>query len=104
MNVMIAGGGTGGHIFPALAIGGAIQAKQPDAAIWFVGTRYGLEKDLVPKQGYPLLTLPIRGFHGKGVKGKLDLFWRLPASLLGSLWLLMRYRPKIVVGVGGYAP
>ena len=103
MNVMIAGGGTGGHIFPALAIGQAIQTQNTNASIYFVGTRYGLEKDLVPKQGYPLLTLPIRGFLGKGLKGKLDLLWRLPASLLGSLWLLMRHRPKIVIGVGGYA-
>lgn len=103
MKAMIAGGGTGGHIFPALAIAQAIEQQQPGARIWFVGSSYGMEKELVPARGYPLLTLPIRGFHGKGIKGKLDLLWRLPASLLASLWILLRYRPKVVIGVGGYA-
>lgn len=100
---MIAGGGTGGHIFPAIAIAEAFKAKHPNTNIHFVGTRYGMETDLIPKAGYPLLTLPIRGFLGKGLKDKLALLWRLPASLFLSLVLLLRHRPKIVIGVGGYA-
>ena len=103
MNYLIAGGGTGGHIYPAVAIGEALLAKRPDARIHFVGTRYGMEKDLIPKLGYPLLTLPIRGFLGKGIAGKAALLWRLPLSVLLSLWMLIRYRPGAVIGVGGYA-
>ncbi len=103
MNFMIAGGGTGGHIFPAVAIGEAIRGQAEDARVYFVGTRYGLEKDLIPRLGYPLLTLPIRGFLGKSLWRKLALLWRLPLSLAQSLYLLLRYRPGAVVGVGGYA-
>jgi len=100
---LIAGGGTGGHIFPAVAIGKAIMAKVPEAAIVFIGTRYGMEKDLIPKLGLPLRTLPIRGFLGKGILDRLALIWRLPASFVLSLWYLLKFRPKVVVGVGGYA-
>ncbi|MDJ0841425.1 MAG: undecaprenyldiphospho-muramoylpentapeptide beta-N-acetylglucosaminyltransferase [Acidobacteriota bacterium] len=103
MNYMIAGGGTGGHIFPAAAIAEALKERRPDANILFVGTRYGMEKDLIPKLGYPLLTLPVRGLVGKGLKGKLASIWRLPLSLVLSLIMLLRYRPKVVIGVGGYA-
>ena len=103
MIYMIAGGGTGGHIFPALAIGEALEAAEEGACIVYVGTRYGMEKDLLPARGKTLLTLPIRGFLGKSFLQKLDLLWRLPASMLKSLWLLLRYRPKAVIGVGGYA-
>jgi len=103
MNYMIAGGGTGGHIFPAIAIGEALCDRVADARIYFVGTRYGMEGQLLPKLGYPLLTLPIRGFLGKSIAKKLALLWRLPLSLAMSLALLRRYRPKAVIGVGGYA-
>jgi len=103
MNYMIAGGGTGGHIFPAVAIGEAIREKVDDAQILFVGTNYGMEKELIPKLGYPLLTLPVRGLVGKGLGAKLALLWRLPVSFILCLWLLLRYRPKVVIGVGGYA-
>jgi len=103
LKVIIAGGGTGGHIFPAIAIAEALKADFPEAIIHFVGTRYGMETELVPRAGYPLLTLPIRGFLGKGISEKLALLWRLPASLLISLCLIARYRPKVVIGVGGYA-
>jgi len=99
----IAGGGTGGHIFPAVAIGEALKTEVPEARLFFVGTNYGLEKKLIPKLGYPLLTLPIRGLLGKGLAKKLALLWRLPLSMLLSLFYLLRYRPKVVVGVGGYA-
>ena len=100
---MISGGGTGGHIFPAIAIAEALRSQHPHVQIQFVGTKYGMETELVPKAGYPLLTLPIRGFLGKGLTSKLALLWRIPASLLLSVVLLLKYRPKIVIGVGGYA-
>lgn len=103
MNIIISGGGTGGHIFPALAIADAMTRRDANVRVHFVGTRYGMETDLVPKAGYPLYYLPIRGFLGRGVRNQLALLWRLPLSLLLSVWLLLRLRPKLVLGVGGYA-
>lgn len=101
--VLIAGGGTGGHIFPALAIGYALQDRRPQCRVVFAGTRYGMEQQLIPKHGFPLILLPMRGLLGKRLSQKLALLWRLPASLLASLWYLMKWRPKVLVGVGGYA-
>ncbi len=103
MNYMIAGGGTGGHIFPAIAIGDVLKDKVAGANVLFVGTRYGMEHDLVPKFGYRLLTLPIRGLIGKSLAQKLQLLWRVPLSIGQSFLLLLKYRPKVVIGVGGYA-
>ncbi|CAM2065995.1 undecaprenyldiphospho-muramoylpentapeptide beta-N-acetylglucosaminyltransferase [Sulfidibacter corallicola] len=100
---MIAGGGTGGHIFPAIAIGEALLAANAATRVLFVGTAYGMEKDLIPKQGHTLLTLPVRGLLGKSLAHKAALLWRVPASLLLSLFYLLRFRPKVVIGVGGYA-
>jgi len=100
---IIAGGGTGGHIFPALAIGRALLEMNSHGRIIFVGTPYGMEKNLIPKRGFPLLTLPMRGLLGKRLSQKLALMWRLPVSLLMSFWHLLKLRPKVVVGVGGYA-
>lgn len=101
--VLIAGGGTGGHIFPAIAIAQCIRVAFPNLQVAFVGTRYGMEKHLIPAAGYRLHTMPMRGLLGKRLRQKLALLWRLPVSLLISLWLLVKYRPKAVVGVGGYA-
>jgi len=103
MNYLIAGGGTGGHIFPAIAIGEALKEKVEGADVYFVGTRYGMETRLIAERGYPLLTLPIRGLLGKNISQKLALLWRLPASVIMSLFLILRYKPKVVIGVGGYA-
>ncbi len=100
---MISGGGTGGHIFPALAIGEALKERIPGTEVRFVGTRYGMETRLVPARGFQLLTLPMRGFLGKSHAQKLALLWRIPFSLLGSLYYLLRFRTKVVIGVGGYA-
>ncbi len=103
MNIIISGGGTGGHIFPALAIADAMVRRDASVKVTFVGTRYGLESQLVPKAGYPLRYLPIRGFLGRGLRNQLALLWRLPLSLALSVWLVLRLRPKLVLGVGGYA-
>lgn len=100
---MIAGGGTGGHIFPALALGEAIKHLEPDWRILYVGTRYGLEGQIIPQRGHRLLYLPMRGVLGKGWLKRLALLWRIPLSVLLSLWLLLRFRPRLLIGVGGYA-
>ncbi|MCB1050145.1 MAG: undecaprenyldiphospho-muramoylpentapeptide beta-N-acetylglucosaminyltransferase [Acidobacteria bacterium] len=100
---IIAGGGTGGHIFPALALGEAVRRKDPNARVLFAGTRYGLEVQIMAERGETLLTLPMRGLLGKSIWQKAALLWRLPASLAKAFVLLLKYRPKAVLGVGGYA-
>lgn len=101
--IVISGGGTGGHVFPAIAIADAIKEKLPEAELLFVGAEGKLEMEKVPKAGYPIEGLWISGFSRQ-------LTWRnllFPVKLLSSLWkafgILRRFRPQVVVGVGGYA-
>ena len=101
--VVFAAGGTGGHLFPAIAVAGELRRRHPDATIVFVGGTRGLETRLVPAAGFPLRTLPVAGL--KGTK----LFARIVASGAAALavfrcsgWFLAR-RPDLVVGAGGYA-
>ena len=100
---LIAGGGTGGHVFPALALAGEIRRRRPGAPIVFVGTARGLETALVPKAGFTLELVRAKGLVGKGWRARLDGLLALPLALLDSLRLLARHSPRAVVGVGGYA-
>jgi UDP-N-acetylglucosamine--N-acetylmuramyl-(pentapeptide) pyrophosphoryl-undecaprenol N-acetylglucosamine transferase len=100
---LIAGGGTGGHVFPALALAGEIRRRRPDAPIVFVGTRRGLETDLVPRAGWPLEFVRARGLVGKGAKARLEGLLSLPLAFADSVGILGRHAPRTVVGVGGYA-
>ena len=100
---LIAGGGTGGHVFPALALAGEIRRRRPGASIVFVGTARGLETTLVPKAGYPLELVRARGLVGKGWRARLEGLLTLPLAFVDSLRLLARHAPRAVVGVGGYA-
>ena len=100
---MISGGGTGGHIFPALAIAQAIRRHDPTAELLFVGAEGRMEMEKVPAAGFRIEALPIAG-----LQRRLD--WRnlvLPFKLLRSLWkarrLIREFKPQVVVGVGGYA-
>ena len=99
-SVLIAGGGTGGHVYPALAIGDALSTL--GLAPVFVGTDRGLESRLVPEHGYPLETIPVRGIRGRGLRGLVSMM-KLPLAAWASLRILQRHRPTAVVGVGGYA-
>ncbi|HLA76513.1 MAG TPA: undecaprenyldiphospho-muramoylpentapeptide beta-N-acetylglucosaminyltransferase [Vicinamibacteria bacterium] len=101
--ILIAAGGTGGHLFPGIAVAGELVGRDPEVRIVFVGTPRGLERRLVPKAGYPLVLLPILPLNGVG-------FWRLLRGLLALPWgllqaaiLVLRTRPAAVLGVGGYA-
>lgn len=98
--VLIAGGGTGGHLFPGLAVADALRAR--GAQVSFVGTRRGLEARVVPQHGYALDFVDVVGLKGKGARALRDVL-RLPGALLATLALLRRLRPDVVVGVGGYA-
>ena len=104
LRVIISGGGTGGHIFPAVSIANAVKALRPDAKILFVGALGRMEMQRVPAAGYDIKGLPIRGFYRP--------LWK-PANIgvafdyLRSKWLakkiLRQFRPQVAVGVGGYA-
>jgi len=100
---VIAGGGTGGHVFPALALAGEIRRRRPDASIVFVGTKAGIENDLVPRAGFPLEHIRARGLVGKSAKALAQGALALPLGVADSWRLLSRHRPRAVVGVGGYA-
>lgn len=103
MNVLIAAGGTGGHIYPALAIAQEIKKQDPTIEIRFVGTHKGLENKIVPDQGFELLTLPSGKLNGVGLIERCRTLIKLPMAFLKAIALLRRLRPRAVVGVGGYA-
>lgn len=100
---MIAGGGTGGHLFPALAVAEAFKDREPGNEILFVGSRRGLEAGIVAREGYALKTIEVASVKGKPVWGKLRSLMAVPKSLLQSGSLLRSFKPDIVLGVGGYA-
>ena len=101
--ILISGGGTGGHVFPAIAIADAIKVKIPETEILFVGAQEKLEMQAVPKAGYPIKGLWISGFD-RSFGAKNFLF---PVKVVHSIWqaisILHRFKPDVVVGVGGYA-
>jgi UDP-N-acetylglucosamine--N-acetylmuramyl-(pentapeptide) pyrophosphoryl-undecaprenol N-acetylglucosamine transferase len=98
--MIVAGGGTGGHLFPGLAVAQAAAAE--GAEVLFVGSQYGIETSVIPQTLFSFRALPIRGLRGRGWHGVIDLLWRLPVSLLRSWAIIGEFRPEIVIGVGGY--
>jgi UDP-N-acetylglucosamine--N-acetylmuramyl-(pentapeptide) pyrophosphoryl-undecaprenol N-acetylglucosamine transferase len=100
---LIAAGGTGGHLFPGIAVADELRRRHPDCQIAFAGTRRGLETRLVPRAGYALHTLPILPLNGVGLGRFLLGVAALPFGLASAALLLLRSRPHAVLGVGGYA-
>ncbi len=103
MRVILAGGGTGGHLFPGLAVAREFQRRDRMTEILFVGTDQGIEARVLPKEGFKLETLPVKGLRGRGLRGWLDALYGVPAGLLRSLGILRRFRPDCIIGLGGYA-
>jgi len=103
MRMLLAGGGTGGHLFPAVALAERLQETEPGSEVLFVGTARGIEASVLPKLGLPLRTIDIRGFVGKGLLAKLAVAPRLIRSVRQSQRILKEFDPDVVVGVGGYA-
>jgi UDP-N-acetylglucosamine--N-acetylmuramyl-(pentapeptide) pyrophosphoryl-undecaprenol N-acetylglucosamine transferase len=100
--VIISGGGTGGHIYPALAVGRKLQERNGGLRLTFVGSRRSVEKDLMEKFRVDFIPMKIEGFKGKGLRViKSGLL--LPASFIKSLSILVRLRPDLVIGVGGFS-
>jgi UDP-N-acetylglucosamine--N-acetylmuramyl-(pentapeptide) pyrophosphoryl-undecaprenol N-acetylglucosamine transferase len=98
---VIAAGGTGGHIYPGIALAEEIRARRPDAAVVFVGAG-GLERKLVPAAGFKLELVSASGFMGKSLSGKLEALRRLPGGFREARRLLVRLEPRAVAGMGGY--
>jgi UDP-N-acetylglucosamine--N-acetylmuramyl-(pentapeptide) pyrophosphoryl-undecaprenol N-acetylglucosamine transferase len=102
MRVLVAGGGTGGHLFPGLAIAEEIMTLEKDSRIEFVGTRYGIEYRMRDKLGYPLTLIAMRGL-ARTISLSLALFpIRLAVAVMQSLRICARFKPDVVVGTGGY--
>lgn len=103
MRLVIAGGGTGGHLFPALAIARAVIALSPSSQVVFVGTNHGIEARIVPQTEFPILFITARGLRGTGLLNKVWGASELPKGVLKSIGILNEFRPHAVLGVGGYA-
>jgi len=100
---IISGGGTGGHIFPAISIANALKKKLPDADILFVGALGRMEMERVPAAGYPIEGLPISGFDRKNMFRNVKVVWNLLRSLVLARRIISRFKPDVAIGVGGYA-
>lgn len=101
--ILISGGGTGGHVFPAISIAHALKQMAPGAEILFVGAEGRMEMEKVPAAGFRIVGLPVRGFHRKEVWKNVHTLVKLARSLNQADSLLREFAPDVVVGVGGYA-
>lgn len=97
---VIMAGGTGGHVFPALAVARELQARGVEVS--WLGTRHGLEAELVPNAGYPIDYISISGLRGKGLVGWLMAPWRISVALSQALAVMRRRKPDFVLGMGGF--
>ena len=102
MKVMIAAGGTGGHIYPGIAVANEILRRDASSEVLFVGTSRGLETKIVPENGFQLALIHSVGLKNVGVKGKIKGLMTLPRSFIEARRLLKEFRPSVVVGAGGY--
>ena len=102
MRVLLSGGGTGGHVYPAIAIANRIKEQYPDAEIMFVGTEKGIESEIVPKYGYELKTVTVQGFKRKIDFDNVKRIFKLFKGLEQSRKVVKKFKPDIVIGTGGY--
>ena len=103
LRIIISGGGTGGHIFPAVSIANEIKAKRPDAKILFVGAEGRMEMQRVPAAGYEIKGLPIAGFDRKNLLKNVPVLFKILKSRRLARRIVKDFRPQVAVGVGGYA-
>ena len=103
MKYLISGGGTGGHIFPAVSIANALRELDPQADILFVGALGRMEMERVPQAGYKIIGLPVRGFNRKQPWKNISVVWDLLRSMVQARRIVREFRPDVGIGVGGYA-
>jgi UDP-N-acetylglucosamine--N-acetylmuramyl-(pentapeptide) pyrophosphoryl-undecaprenol N-acetylglucosamine transferase len=103
LRVLIAGGGTGGHLFPGIAIARELLRRKPDARVTFVGTAQGIEARAVPREGFELDTIRSLGLKGKSATAVIKGVGTLPLSLWDASRVIARRKPHLVIGVGGYS-
>lgn len=103
MRIIIAGGGTGGHLFPGIAIADEFLKRDEKSDILFVGTERGLERKILPDKGFALQTVSVEGIRGKGIIRSAGALLKIPWSLLQSFAIIREFSPDVVLGVGGYS-
>lgn len=102
MKVLIAAGGTGGHVYPALAVAQELKRKDPDIQVIFVGTRNGFEAKIIPDHGFPLEFIEVEGIQGKPLGQKIKSIMLLPSAFAATWRLVRHHQPNVVFGIGGY--
>ncbi|MDH5586692.1 MAG: undecaprenyldiphospho-muramoylpentapeptide beta-N-acetylglucosaminyltransferase [Nitrospirota bacterium] len=102
MRVVIAAGGTGGHMYPAIAYAKAFQRRDPGGDILFVGTGKAVEQKILKQEGFPVESIPVEGFVGKSLVNMLRAMWVLPQSLWRAIRILRSQHTDLVIGTGGY--
>ncbi len=103
MRLLLAGGGTGGHLFPAVALAQLLLKQDEKSAVLFVGTKRGLEQRLLPGLGLRLATVDMVGVVGRGWRGKVEIGPKMAKSLIQAKIIMRNFKPDLVIGVGGYA-
>lgn len=103
LNIIVAGGGTGGHLFPGIAIALEFMARNPDSRVLFVSTGRPLELDILARAGFSHQRINAEGIKGRGVFAKMRAMLKIPGSIWDALGVIRRFKPDLVVGVGGYS-
>ena len=103
MRLIVAGGGTGGHLFPALAVARAAKREDARAEVLFVGTEHGIEANIVPRTEFPIRFITAHGIRKTGILNTLRGAVEIPLGVVQSLGLIREFRPSVALGVGGYA-
>lgn len=102
MRVIVSGGGTGGHIYPAVTLIREIQRQVPDAEFLYVGTKHGLESDIIPKEGLPFATVELQGFERRISLTNIKRAGTAMAGVAKAMRIVKRFRPDVAIGTGGY--
>ncbi|MCX7974254.1 MAG: undecaprenyldiphospho-muramoylpentapeptide beta-N-acetylglucosaminyltransferase [Candidatus Aminicenantes bacterium] len=100
--IFICGGGTGGHLYPALAVGQKLRQKEPNLEIIYIGSDRPIEKEIMTKYGEKFISLKIAGLQGRGLKTIFSISL-IPIGIVKSIYLLLKYQPNLVIGFGGYS-
>ena len=103
LNIIVAGGGTGGHLFPGIAIAREFMARNPESRVVFVSTGRPLELEILARAGFPHERINAEGIKGRGLFAKMRALFKIPGSIWDALGVMRRFTPDLVVGVGGYS-